>query len=405
MSTDKKSALLGPGLILAATGVGAGDLIAASVTGARYGTVLLWSAVVGALVKFVLNEGLARRQLRRGDSFLHDLCTTCPRWITWYFGAYLVLWSFVVAGALAAACGLAAHALVPAVPVWAWGIVHAVVAWVLVWFGRYTLFENIMKWFVGMMVLVVLACAVLTFPGFGPLLSGLLTPRLPSGSIAFVLGVMGGVGGSVTMLSHGYWMREKGWRKTDDLGPARMDLAVAYGLTGLFGVAVMIVSAGVQPEVMSGGQMVVGVGEHLGRATGETARWVFLLGFWGAVFSSMLGVWQGVPYLFADFQGHLAQTPRRPEPTDKAYRAFLSFMAFPPLVLLFVQKPVWIVMLYAVTGALFLPFLAAVLLFLNNRRKEMGPFANGKVANVAAALVLVFFVTLSVLELIRRFSG
>jgi hypothetical protein len=37
---------------------------------------------------------------------------------------------------------------------------------------------------------------------------------------------------------------------------------------------------------------------------------VFLLGFWGAVFSSVLGVWQSAPYLFADFVAlrHRAQT-------------------------------------------------------------------------------------------------
>ena len=28
---------------------------------------------------------------------------------------------------------------------------------------------------------------------------------------------------------------------------------------------------------------------------------IFLIGFWGAVFSSLLGVWQSIPYLFVDF--------------------------------------------------------------------------------------------------------
>jgi Mn2+/Fe2+ NRAMP family transporter len=35
---------LGPGFVVAATGVGAGDLIAASVGGAKYGTAILWVA-------------------------------------------------------------------------------------------------------------------------------------------------------------------------------------------------------------------------------------------------------------------------------------------------------------------------------------------------------------------------
>ena len=38
---------------------------------------------------------------------------------------------------------------------------------------------------------------------------------------------------------------------------------------------------------------------------GAAGRWTFLVGFWGAVATSMLGVWQGVPYLFADFYGRM----------------------------------------------------------------------------------------------------
>ena len=39
--------LLGPGLLVAATGIGAGDLATASFTGSILGTAVLWAAVVG----------------------------------------------------------------------------------------------------------------------------------------------------------------------------------------------------------------------------------------------------------------------------------------------------------------------------------------------------------------------
>ena len=63
-------ALIGPGIVLAATGVGAGDLVAASVSGARYGYAIAWAALVGAALKFVLSEGLARWQLATGTTLL-----------------------------------------------------------------------------------------------------------------------------------------------------------------------------------------------------------------------------------------------------------------------------------------------------------------------------------------------
>ena len=55
----KGLALIGPGLLVAATGVGAGDLATGALAGARLGTVVLWAVIIGAGIKFVLNEGLA----------------------------------------------------------------------------------------------------------------------------------------------------------------------------------------------------------------------------------------------------------------------------------------------------------------------------------------------------------
>jgi Mn2+/Fe2+ NRAMP family transporter len=52
--------LAGPGLVVAAAGIGSGDVVSATVGGANYGVVLLWAIAIGAFFKFVLNEGIAR---------------------------------------------------------------------------------------------------------------------------------------------------------------------------------------------------------------------------------------------------------------------------------------------------------------------------------------------------------
>ena len=409
----KKSGLLagiGPGLVIAATGVGAGDLVAATVSGARFGTVILWAALVGALLKYSLNEGLARWQLASGETLLEGWASRLPKFVSYLFLGYLVLWSFIVAGALMAACGLAAHAIVPAVSVKLWGVVHAILAAALVVIGRYRWFERTMKFFVGMMFLVILICAVRVWPGFGPVVHGLLVPSLPEGGLVYIMGVIGGVGGSVTLLSYGYWIREKGWQGIGDLPRSRMDLAVAYGLTGCFGIAVMVVAAGIQPEVVSGNAMVLSVAEHLGGTTGKLGSWLFLFGFWGAVFSSMLGVWQGIPYLFDDFVRHLAgkgttsQTSTQRRNQSAAYRSFLAFLAVPPMVLLWVGKPVWVVVVYAVAGSLFMPFLAATLLYMNNQKAWMGATRNRWPSNSLLVIALLLFLVLFLIELGKRFT-
>ena len=190
---------LGPGIVIAATGLGAGDLIAASVVGAKYGVALLWAAVLGALLKFSLNEGLARWQLATRTTLLEGWVRRLPRFWSYYFFVYLLLWSFIVAGALIAACGLAVHALAPAISVKASGAAQSIAAALLVLFGRYRLLEAVMKFLIVLMFAVVLYCAVALQPDWGGVFAALSVPRIPEGSVFFLLGVIGGVVASTTL--------------------------------------------------------------------------------------------------------------------------------------------------------------------------------------------------------------
>ncbi|MGB5179978.1 MAG: Nramp family divalent metal transporter [Gammaproteobacteria bacterium] len=398
---------IGPGLVIAATGLGAGDLIAASVAGARYGTAILWVVLVGAAMKYVMTEGLTRWQLATGTTLLEGWVQRLPKIISLYFFVYLVVWSFIVAGALIASTGLAAHALYPDLSVEVWGMLHSLLALVLVMVGRYSLLERLMKFFMGLMLLVVIICAAWVAPGMSGILSGLLIPSIPEGSVLFIFGIIGGVGGSVTLLCYGYWIRERDWTRREDLPRSRFDMATAYLLTGLFGVAIMIISSGIEADVASGTKMVLGVASHLESVIGPFGKWCFLIGFWSAVFSSMLGVWQGIPYLFADFFQQYTYRPETPlsvNTRSAAYRGYLLYLAIPPMLLLLVNKPVWLVIFYAVAGAFFMPLLAALLLLMNNRYTWVGDLKNGWVSNLVLMTSLLVFGLLLYTEVSRLFG-
>jgi len=391
---------LGPGFVVAATGVGAGDLIAASVAGRRFGLAVLWVVVLGALCKGVLNDGIARWQLATGTSLIAGWTRHLPRAVAWYFLAFLVLWGALVAAALTAACGVAAHAFFPELPVPAWAALHAVAGYALVRWGRYARFERLMSWLTAAMFVPVIGCAFPLLADPGGFVRGLLVPTVPAGSAGFLLGLMGGVGGSVTLLCYGYWIREKGWQGPAAHRRCQADLTVAYTLSGVFGLAMIVIAAGASPGDASGNSLVAALAARLGEILGPSGRACFLLGFWSAVFTSLLGVWQGVPYLFADAWHQLrARPPATPvSAADPAYRAFLAGLAFPPLLLLLYQSPLALVVLYAITGSFFLPFLATVLLVLNNRADLLGPLRNGPHANALLALCLALFFVLFVLE-------
>lgn len=434
---------LAPGILIAATGVGAGDLLTASLAGHDAGLVILWAAVVGAVLKWFLNEGIARWQMATETTLLEGWVNRLGRWIRWVFLVYLLIWSVFTAGALMNACGVAGTGI------WrvsesltgskiVWGIIHSLVGLVLVLWGGYTLFARVMSVCIGVMFVTVIATALWNGPDWGAIWQGLTVPTIPEAGVSRVLGVLGGVGGTVTLLSYGYWIREERRRGHDGLRACRIDLAVGYTMTAMFGVAMILIGSRLELRKGPGGlaMLALDMAEQLGGVVGAWGKWTFLLGFWGAVFSSLLGVWQSVPYLFADFwalrknqsperkrwgaaqapdpyreperavpqspererRGHFHQDDNHPSAIitpdlshTRAYHVYLWAIAIVPLPLLYlsVAQAQWI---YAVLGSLFMPLLALTLLIMNNNRRWIGKhFRNGIAANIVLLATLAFF--------------
>lgn len=209
---------------------------------------------------------------------------------------------------------------------------------------------------------------------------------------------MGGVGGTLTVLCYGYWIREAGRTRVEDLPACRLDLTLGYVMTALFGVAMVIIGSTVQVEG-SGATLLVRLAERLEDRLGLVGRWAFLLGALGAVFSSVLGVWQAVPYLFADlWRLFLRRTPRgsveRVETGAWPYRVYLFALATVPMLgLLMSFREVQRV--YAVLGAAFIPMLALTLLLLNGRRAWVGAHANRWPTTVVLVGALALFAWLA----------
>lgn len=81
---------LGPGLIIAGSIVGSGELIATTKTGAQAGIVLLWLIIIGCVIKVFVQVELGRYALSEGESTLSALNQLPgPRfrvsWLVWYW--------------------------------------------------------------------------------------------------------------------------------------------------------------------------------------------------------------------------------------------------------------------------------------------------------------------------------
>lgn len=395
-------------MLVAATGVGAGDLITASLAGSIVGVSILWAAVVGAFLKWVLNEGIARWQMATSSTVLEGWISHLGAWVRWMFFAYFLLWSYSVGGALINGCGVAGAGLLPLgdphTSKIVWGAVHSLVGLAIVWAGGFRVFERIMSFLTALMVVTVLLTVVLLSPDWSSVAKGLLTPGVPRGGAGWLLAVMGGVGGTVTLLCYSYWIREKGRSGQAGMKECRLDLGVAYVLTAFFGAAMVIIGSRIKVEGR-GDTVALALADQLGLALGPFGRYLFLLGFWGAVFTSLLGVWQGVPYLLADFLNlRRRRVHGRPEPADLkktvSYRLYLLALAVLPISLLWF-KVQQVQFVYGVMGALFMPFMALTLLLLNNRVRLVGrDFRNGWLINVFLILTLALFCTIGFGEIL-----
>lgn len=403
--------LIGPGIVVAGTGVGAGDLVATLSAGASFGYALLWAVVVGTIFKIALVEGAGRYVLASGQTIFHGW-RSLGRWTSWYFGPYIVVWGFVYGATAMSSSALALVALFPNGPdleVWAIGM--GLIGFAIVWLGRYAWVEKLVAVFVGLMFLVVVGAAVMTVPNLGDMAPGLV-PSIPDGGLVNTLALAGGVGGTITLAAYGYWLREKGWSSPGWMRVMRLDNGVAYVVTGIFVVAMLVVGAELlyssNIALQSGDKALVDLADVLRDRYGDVYGTLFLIGFWAASFSSLIGVWNGVSLMFADY---LATSRGLPDddPRGRAggayYKAYVLWLTFPPMILLFLQEPVAIILAYGVLGSIFMPFLAITLLWLLNTARTPREWRNGPLTNLALGACAILFLAVGANELVKAITG
>ncbi|WP_406246962.1 Nramp family divalent metal transporter [Streptomyces anulatus] len=404
---------IGPGIVVAATGVGAGDLVATLIAGSKFGYTLMWAAVIGCVVKISLAEAAGRWHLATGRT-LFDGWRSLGPWTTVYFAVYVVLWGFIYGATAMSSSALPIVALFPDGPgLKFWAIVTGLIGLAFVWFNRYAVFEKVMTVLIGIMFVVVVYVAARVVPDVGASFAGLL-PVLPDGSLLYTLGLIGGVGGTITMAAYGYWVNAKGWSNSSWMKVMRLDNRVAYITTGIFVVAMLIVGAELlhasQVALTSGDRGLIDLGKVLEDRFGAGTAKLFLVGFFATSFSSLIGVWHGVSLMFADFVERFrapaaggAKTEEH-EGADVAerrqrslpFRAYLLWLTFPPMTLLWLDEPFGLVIAYGVLGAFFMPFLALTLLWLLNSSRTPGEWRNGWVSNGMLALSGLLFIVLCV---------
>ncbi|TLS43684.1 divalent metal cation transporter [Streptomyces montanus] len=405
-------ALLGPGLVLAAASVGAGDMVTSLSGAAGYGMALLWAILIGVVLKFSLTEAVGRLYMATGQTVIASL-RSVGRWLPAAFFAFVLVIGLIYGAALSSVASLALSTLFPALPLRPLAVAIALVSAAIVYVGRYALFERVMSAFilVKFLGMVVLAVAMLATTDDLPGLVSTMRPRLPDGSVVTVLALIGGVGGTAGIASYSYWVRERGWQHRSWLPVMRADSAVSYAVTFLFVLCTTVVGTGLlygTGDTISGNDGLAALADPLGADLGSAARVLFLATFFFVTLSALVGGFNALSYLLADSLRTLRGIPETDATphmaqSSRPFRAFLAYCAVAAVAVTFLGQPVALVLTYAAVGSLILPVLSGTLLVLLNRRGIEPLYRNKIMSNVLLSGAFVLFGVLAVVQLKETF--
>ncbi len=213
---------LGPGLILSASVVGSGELIATTVLGAKAGFVTLWVILVSCLVKVALQLEFGKHAISTGEPTMVALNgLPGPKfkvsWAIWVWLAIYVV-KFIQEGGVLGGVVLALNIAFPGVKEAGWAWIVAISVSLLVFRGYYVFIQGAAVVMTALFTLLTLACVVfLQFTPYAFSLADIgsgLRFGLPTGAVAVAIGAFGitGIGGDEIM-HYVYWCIEKGYAR------------------------------------------------------------------------------------------------------------------------------------------------------------------------------------------------
>jgi Mn2+/Fe2+ NRAMP family transporter len=391
---------LGPGLIISASLVGSGELVATTKLGAETGFTLLWLILLGCLLKVFVQIELARYAISSGETTL----TAFNRLPGPRLRANWVLWLYVVATALTyAALGGVIGGIVQAfaltLPVNNSIVAVSVVAFtiaVLV-LGRYKAIEKLATalvlsfTFVTFFTVIALQATDFAF-SLDDIASGLQfsfpTDVSPAATALAAFGLIGITGAE--LVSYPYWCVEKGYARFT--GPRSSDsnwlhraagwirvmrtdafaaLAIYTTATATFYLlgAAVLNRQGLNPD---GVALVSTLAEAYVPVFGEFARWLLVMGAIAVLYSTYMVAIGASARVLTDFAGVMRWVDRdRPDSMQRSVAVLSLFLPlFTLAVFLTGANPVRLIIIGGIAQALFLPVASMGVLYLRYRYTE-----------------------------------
>jgi manganese transport protein len=413
---------IGPGMVLAASIVGSGELIATTTLGAQAGYSALWVVLLSCISKPVIQAELGRYTIATGKSGLEALNQLPgPRalgvnWLVWAWAA-MVGATLLQVGAMYGGVSQVMNLLMPAVPVTAWVLVFLIVTLALLLGGGYGRIEGIAMVKVALftMLTVLAALILIRMPRFFSWTdaAGGLRFHLPPAGLGMAVAVFGitGVGAS-ELFMYPYWCVEKGYAQFTGprdasggwLRRARgwvrvmhFDITVSLIIYTAATVAFYLLGAGVlhgMALVPAASDMIPVLSNLYTQTLGGWALWVFYLGAVATLYGTVFAATAAHSRLFADMWRLMGRFDAEDQKRRLTLRnRFVVLLTIVPVTLfLTIQSPVKMVMFGGIVQSMMLPALGIGALYLRHRKlpPEIAPSVFTTIALwIATTVILV----------------
>ncbi|SDR39829.1 Nramp family divalent metal transporter [Natronobacterium texcoconense] len=392
---------IGPGALVAAAFVGPGTVTTASVIGAEYAYLLVWTIAFSILATIVLQEMSARLGLITreglGEALRNEFSNPIAKW-----GSVLLVVGAIGVGTAAFQTGnivggAAGLATITGISENIWGPLIGLVAGVLLWSGNYKLIERV---FIGLVVIMGLAFvvnAIVVQPDVTAFSLGLV-PTIPEGSAYLIVGLVGTTVVGYNLFLHASTVQER-WDDADDLTECRIDTVGMIVVGGLITTAIVVTAAAVFPE----GTSIEDVGamaDQLEPVLGGYALTFFAIGLFAAGFTSAMSAPLAGAYATAGALGWERDL------TSTKFRAiWVTILGVGVVFSGLGYDPVEVIVLAQVFNGLLLPILAVFLIYAMNNDDLLGEYTNTTLQNVLGGIVTIVVVVIGLQTLLDNLDA
>jgi Mn2+/Fe2+ NRAMP family transporter len=413
---------IGPGMILAASIVGSGELIATTTLGAQVGYVALWVILLSCFIKPAVQAEIGRYTIASGETGLEGfnrLPGPCWKvnWAVWAWAVMVMITQFQV-GAMFGGVAQVMNQLIPAVPVNLWVLLFLGVTLALLLGGGYERIERLAMIKVGLFTMLTFLCALLLmrmpqYFSWDQIWAGLQF-HLPGDGLSTAVAVFGITGvGATELFMYPYWCVEKGYArfagKADGsagwesrargwIRVMHVDIFASMLIYTVATIAFYLLGAGIlhgMGQVPAAKDMIPVLSNIYTQTLGPWALWLFYAGAIATLYGTIFAATAAHSRLYADMCRLMGRFRRDDYQARLRYRnAFVWVLTVIPVLLFFAfQSPVKMVVAGGVAQFLMLPVIGIGALYLRHRRlpKQVAPPAFVTVAVWVATVVMVSF--------------